>query len=299
MLRSSLRFVRFVPLALTLVLGAAACSDAAGEDVTDTASSEDELIACGWLSGGTCTRLPSGDWRTPDFWADVYLAKFASQRKYALDHIEAGPKPLETRRPVLLITGVTIRAEWFDPIVARLKRDGFEPVVYEPPALLSGNLFKESAALDAIVDKVRKDYGVEKVDVLAECTGGLIARHYIQALGGDKKVSRLVTFVSPQHGIAAVPIVAAMVRWPALYDLSPGSQFLRTVNGEKPSAVPITSIYTCTDEYIQPYSTSVIPGATNIGLCGKGFVGHFQTFYDPSIYMVMHDALVKDLPSEK
>jgi len=36
----------------------------------------------------------------------------------------------------------------------------------------------------------------------------------------------------------------------------------------------------------------VIPGATNIEIC-RGYVGHFQTFYDPSIYLLMHDALVK------
>ncbi|MBA3820594.1 MAG: hypothetical protein H0X17_17010 [Deltaproteobacteria bacterium] len=58
-----------------------------------------------------------------------------------------------------------------------------------------------------------------------------------------------------------------------------------------PAEVAVTSIYTCTDEYIQPYQTSIIPGATNIGLC-DGFVGHFQFFYDPEIYLVMHGALV-------
>jgi hypothetical protein len=120
----------------------------------------------------------------------------------------------------------------------------------------------------------------------------VIARHYIQSLGGDQKVSRLVTFVSPQAGIAAVPLVAKITGWPALYDLSPGSDFLNAVDSLTPT-VPMTSIYTCTDEYIQPYKSSIVPGATNIGLCGHGFVGHFQTFYDPSIYLIMHDALVK------
>jgi hypothetical protein len=56
--------------------------------------------------------------------------------------------------------------------------------------------------------------------------------------------------------------------------------------------VKVTSIYTCRDEYIQPYTTSIVPGATNIGLC-DGFVGHFQTFYDPDIYLIMHAALVE------
>ena len=59
-----------------------------------------------------------------------------------------------------------------------------------------------------------------------------------------------------------------------------------------PKSVPMTSIYTCTVLYIQPYTTSIVPGATNIGLCNK-FVDHFQTFYDPAIYLIMHEALVK------
>jgi MYXO-CTERM domain-containing protein len=48
----------------------------------------------------------------------------------------------------------------------------------------------------------------------------------------------------------------------------------------------VTSIYTCTDEYIQPYKTSMIPGAKNIELC-DGFIGHFQFFYDREIYKLM------------
>jgi len=110
-------------------------------------------------------------------------------------------------------------------------------------------------------------------------------------------VSRLVTFVSPQHGIAAVPLVARVAGWPALRDLSPGSAFLDAVNrAPLPKSVPITSIYTCTDEYIQPYTTSRIPGATNLEICGGGFVGHFQTMYDPKIYLMMHGALVAPTP---
>jgi len=260
-------------------------------------SADDQQAACSWLSGGTCDSKADGGGfglTSPDFWADLYLAKYASQLQYALDNIEPGPTPLAQPRTVLLITGVTIRAKWFDPIVARLKRDGFTPVVYEPPALLTGDLFQEAQNLDAVVERVRQQSGQAKIDILAECTGGVIARHYIQSLGGDQKVSRLVTFVSPQAGIALVPLIARITGWPALYDLSPGSDFLHAVDDIFFfNDTATTEIYTCTDEYIQPYQTSIIPGATNIGLCGHGFVGHFQTFYDPAIYMIMHDALVK------
>ena len=280
-------------LIASALLYALGCSGAP----TTPPSQAEETASCNWLAGGDCNavdlKADGADWRSPDFWADLYLAKYAQQRRWALEHIEPGPPPLEQPRTVLLITGVTIRAEWFDPIVARLRRDGFRPVVYEPPALLSGDLFQAAQDLAGVVDRVRTESGQDKIDILAECTGGVIARHYIQSLGGDRTVSRLVTFVSPQNGLPMAAVVARVVGWPALYDLSPGSDFLQAVDGvAPPSSVPVTSIYTCTDEYIQPYRTSIIPGAANIGLC-HGFVGHFQTFYDPSIYLIMHDALVR------
>lgn len=238
-----------------------------------------------------CEDLPAGDKTTPEYWSDLFLNIYADE--LIVGELEEGPAPLEEPRTVLLITGVTIRAEWFDPIVARLERDGFKPVVYEPPALLSGSLFQASQDLADVVEQVRADSGQDKIDILAECTGGLIARHYVQSLGGEQSVSRLVTFVSPQHGIAKAPWAETIVGWPALTDLSPGSAFLHAVNDAPlPSTVPITSIYTCSDEYIKPYETSIIPGAKNIGLCDE-FVGHFQTFYDPEIYLIMHAALME------
>lgn len=239
-----------------------------------------------------CIDLPPGDFTSPQYWGDVFLDKYASEREYAMEHLEAGPTPLVHPRTVLLITGVTIPAEWFDPIKLRLERDGFRPVVYEPPDLLSGDLFENAERLGEVIERVRNESGQDKIDILAECTGGLIARHYIQALGGDRYVSRLVTFISPQHGVDKAPWAASIAGWPALYDLSPGSDFLETVNsGTLPADVAVTSIYSCTDEFIQPYRTSIIPGATNIGLC-DGFVGHYQFFYDPDIYLVMHAALI-------
>src|SRR5262245_30474702 len=111
---------------ILVLLGVGGCG---GEVGSEAASVSQELGACSWLMGGECRSLPRGNWRSPEFWADLYLKKYATQRQRALENIEAGPAPLAEPRTVLLITGVTIKAEWFDPIVARLKRDGFRPVV--------------------------------------------------------------------------------------------------------------------------------------------------------------------------
>jgi triacylglycerol lipase len=250
------------------------------------------------LALSTCAGLPPGDIKDPQYWGDYMLDKYATERAAAVDHIEAGPTPLAQPRTVLLITGVTIPAEWFDPIVLRLQRDGFRPVVYEPPALLSGDLYENSVALGQVIDDLRAQTGETKIDILAECTGGLIARHYIQALGGDQHVARMVTFISPQHGLPKAKLAHDIAGWPALEDLTPGSAFLEEVNSAPlPSNVHVASIYTCTDEYIQPYETSIIPGAKNIGLC-NGFVGHYQFFYDPEIYLVMHAELTAPVAAD-
>lgn len=241
---------------------------------------------------GTCA-VPTGNLKDPQVWGDYFLDKYADSYRDAMTNIEAGPPPLAQTRTVLLITGVTIPAKSFDPIKVRLERDGFRTVVYEPPALLSGDLFENSERLVQVVDEILAQTGETKIDILAECTGGLIARHYIQSLGGDEHVSRFVTFISPQNGIAKAPLAADVAGWPALFDLSPGSIFLETVNSQTvPAHIPTTSIYTCTDEYIQPYETSIIPGANNIGVgCNGEFVGHFEFFYDREIYRMMHGAL--------
>ena len=246
------------------------------------------------LASAGCDELPPGDWSSPWFWGATFLAKYAAHLE--IDELEPGPPPQGEPRTVLLITGVTIPARWFDPIVARLERDGFRPVVYEPPDLLSGSLFENAEELGRVIEQVRSESGQDRIDILAECTGGVIARHYIQSLGGDRYVSRLVTFISPQNGVAAAPLAAKLVGWPALHDLSPGSAFLRAVQAVPlPPTVAVTSIYSCTDEYIQPYQTSIIPGATNLGICDR-FVGHFEFFYDPDLYLLMHAALVAPAP---
>jgi triacylglycerol lipase len=246
---------------------------------------------------GTCAAFPPGDLTSPQYWGNVFLDKYAEDRAEALRLEDVPPPRLETPRTVLLITGVTIPAESFDPIKARLERDGFRTVVYEPPDLLSGGLFENSERLAAVIEDVVARSGESRIDILAECTGGLLARHYIQALGGDTRVNRLVTFISPQHGVGKAPLAAAIAGWPALYDLSPGSDFLETVNRMAlPPHVDVTSVYSCTDEYIQPYETSYVPGATNIAVgCDGTKIGHFEFFYDAALYRVMHAALVRPL----
>src|SRR5215831_10665152 len=98
----------FASCAVLLIAGCAATGGPSAEENESATSAA--MFSCGWLAGGQCTNLPSGDWRTPDFWGDFYLAKYHDQLEYAKDNIEPGPPPLAQPRTVLLITGVTIKA---------------------------------------------------------------------------------------------------------------------------------------------------------------------------------------------
>src|SRR5437016_3428964 len=184
---SDFRRTRMSTLSIVSSISLLALTACVAEDASSTTPpTQDEQSACGWLAGSDCGGKEDGtggltslDWRSPDFWGDLYLAKYTAQRTSFNTHIEAGPAPLAQPRTVLLITGVTIRAAWFDGIVARLHRDGFNTVVYEPPGLLSGSLLQASHDLAAVVDQVKAQSGQAKIDILAECTGGVIARYYI------------------------------------------------------------------------------------------------------------------------
>ena len=67
-----LRHVSFV-FALSVMT---ACSGA--DEGAATSATSDELISCGWLMGGTCEKLPSGNWRSPEFWGQLYLDKYSA-----------------------------------------------------------------------------------------------------------------------------------------------------------------------------------------------------------------------------
>src|SRR5215467_3765505 len=105
---------------LALGLSLVACSAAPTDEAGSTDQTSDELVTCAWLNGGGCSGLPSGNWRSAEFWGELYLLKYSSQLEYAMTHVEQGPGKIQSPRAVLLITGVTIKKEWLDPIKVRL-----------------------------------------------------------------------------------------------------------------------------------------------------------------------------------
>ena len=64
--------------------------------------------------------------------------------------------------------------------------------------------------------------------------GGLVARYYVQRMGGDQRVHTLVTLGTPHSGTYA----ARLVPHPVARQLRPGSELIAELAEPAPAAAP-------------------------------------------------------------
>ncbi len=199
---------------------------------------------------------------------------------------DGGTPPPTTVAPrsVMLIPGTTITGNYFDTMAARLTADGFNPVVFVPPDLFTDSLALGATHIGAAVDAQLAKTGETRLSIVAECDGGVATRYWLGLLGGDARVDQVITFVSAHHGTWESPVGSWVTGWQALQDITPGSDFLNTLNAAPfPSGLHFTSIYSCNDDLMVPYTTSVVDGATNVLFCSH-YIDHFGGFWDDVVY---------------
>jgi triacylglycerol lipase len=95
------------------------------------------------------------------------------------------------------------------------------------------------------------------IDLVCFSLGGIVARYYLQRLGGIERVRRFVTISSPHHGT----LTAYLRRNPAGRQLRPGSPFLTDLNRDIRilAKLQVTSIWTPLDLMIVPAASSHLP----------------------------------------
>ena len=95
------------------------------------------------------------------------------------------------------------------------------------------------------------------IDLVGFSLGGIVARYYLQRLGGIERVRRFVTISAPHHGT----LTAYLRRNPAGRQLHPGSPFLTDLNRDVRmlAKLQVTSIWTPLDLMIVPAASSRLP----------------------------------------
>ena len=213
------------------------------------------------------------------------------------------------REPVLLVhgTGVNAAENWSWNYGKVLTELGYDVCTVDLP----------NRALDDI--QVSTEYVVHailtmagrsgrKVDVLGHSQGGLEPRWAVRWWDAARAaVDDLVALATPNHGTVAADAACAGVECPgAAQQMKQGSAFLGALNSpdETPGEVSYTSVYSLTDELVQPAApepTAAFDGASNIAiqdLC-PGRVGeHAAMAADAVAYAMVIDAFTQPGPAD-
>lgn len=133
----------------------------------------------------------------------------------------SAPPPADSGIPVLLVHGLADGASVVSPLQRGLRGCGVGPF----PVALNGfgpDIRTAARALGDQVESACARSGRPAV-VIGYSLGGLVARYYVQRLGGDAYVPLVLTLATP-HGGTATALLAPP--HPLLRQLQPGSELL-------------------------------------------------------------------------
>jgi len=125
--------------------------------------------------------------------------------------------------PILLLHGMVDNRSIFTLLRRGLRRRGFGRVLSLNYSPRTTDVRVAAEGLAHEVELLCADTGYEKVHVIGHSMGGLVARYYVQHLGGDARVHTLVTLGTPHGGTTA----AYLVPYSLGRQLVPGSPLMR------------------------------------------------------------------------
>ena len=124
----------------------------------------------------------------------------------------------------------------------------------------------------------------DRLVIVAHSLGGLIARHYIQALGGAAHVDQLVTLATPHRGTPAAALVARRLG----QQLLPGSRLLAALDASPwPAHVAAHSIAAGRDLLVPAHSAQAPFGSSTV----FPELGHMDLLFAPSVLRTVCRAL--------
>jgi triacylglycerol lipase len=126
--------------------------------------------------------------------------------------------------PILLVHGIGDNHSIFTLLHRALRRRGFATVSSYDYGLLTRDIRAAAQLLGDAIDRLAANTGYERIHVIGHSLGGLIARYYVQRLGGDARVHTLVTLGTPHQG---TELARPLRMLPLLDQLTPESRLIR------------------------------------------------------------------------
>jgi triacylglycerol lipase len=173
------------------------------------------------------------------------LAGLTPAQRGLVDH---GVATAET--PILLVHGIVDNHTIFTVLHRALRRRGFATVSSYDYGLLTRDVPAAASLLGAAIEKLAADTDYERIHVIGHSLGGLIARYYVQRLGGDARVHTLVTLGTPHSG---TELARPLRMLPLLDQLTPGSPLIRELAEPAPDCrTRFVAFYSDIDHLVWP-----------------------------------------------
>jgi pimeloyl-ACP methyl ester carboxylesterase len=149
--------------------------------------------------------------------------------------------------------------------------------------------YRSRGSLESIALRLRRELEAHvrggRIDLVAHSMGGLVARFYLQELGGARRVDRLITLATPHRGTHAANFIpSALVR-----QLLPDGPFIRHLNAlPAPPGLRVTSIVAGRDLLVQPADSACCPFGE---IRRFDDLGHVELLFRPRVYAAVLAAL--------
>lgn len=173
------------------------------------------------------------------------------------------PVSKTARQPIVLVHGLGGSAADWNPVLARLRTDGWIDRELSAASYNSNHSNTSHAAqLASRVDSVLAATGWDKVDLVTYSMGSLSSRYYLKSLDGVAKVESWVSIAGPNHGTQTA---TQCVDLPACAEAVPGSAFLTALNAddETPGDVRYATWWSKCDGTIVPPESTILSEALN------------------------------------
>ena len=157
--------------------------------------------------------------------------------------------------PIVLVHGLVDNRSVFTVLRRALRRRGFGQVLTLNYSPFTSDVRAAAAQLAALVERTCEETGHERVHVVGHSLGGVVARYYVQVLGGDERVHTLCTLGSPHGGTWAAHLLPSRL----VRQLRPGSHLLAELAAPAPGCrTRFVAFWSDLDHLIVPTSSARI-----------------------------------------
>ncbi|WP_405907019.1 MULTISPECIES: esterase/lipase family protein [unclassified Streptomyces] len=222
----------------------------------------------------------------------LYPSGMAQERRAtpALPSPDAARLPTEAKPPVVLLHGFIDNRSVFVLLRRNLAQHGgqhIESLNYSP---LTCDIRTAAELLGRHIEEICERTGQGRVDIVGHSLGGLIARYYVQRLGGDVHVRTLVTLGTPHSGTRVAPLMNAH---PIVRQMRPDSDVIEELRKPAPDCrTRFVSFWSDLDQLMDPLETACVDHpdllAQNVRVSG---VGHLALPVHPAVATGIRQAL--------